>query len=415
MSKVLVLICGDRPDAPLAWRLVDRPGSIITAGTGRLDAPDALDGGGGQAVADTGESLGAMAGEDAILVLPGFLVSAIEANLPARSERQALAAAPFAVEDELASEPDTLHFALVPGRRAGGDGQRTVLAIDRALLSDWVAAVAAAGLRLRAALPDFLCLPHDPERVVALGTDDGLVLRHGDWGTAIESDIAGAVVPTMIESRAGEDAARLLAGPDHGVGGFEGPEPGAADPLDVLTGGAVQAGPGLLQGAFAVRERGHRAGDVLAMLRWPAALAAVATLAFSAVSLVQGMMLDAKAEAVRAESRALFLSAFPGTERVVNLRAQLRRVSQEQQGQRPDFLVLSGYVAAGVDAVDEVSIESLRFDTEAGEISASILFDSYDALASFRAAVEAAGGRVVEGGSRQLGDRRSGDVKVMLP
>ncbi|MEO0754508.1 MAG: type II secretion system protein GspL, partial [Pseudomonadota bacterium] len=79
------------------------------------------------------------------------------------------------------------------------------------------------------------------------------------------------------------------------------------------------------------------------------------------------------------------------------------------------FLVLSGHMAAGLDAVDAVSIDSLRFDASTNEINASVVFDSYDALSRFRTAVESAGGRVVEGGSRQVGDRRAGDVKVSLP
>jgi len=399
MSSLLVIFGGDRPDAPLAWRLLDGSGDVVAAGEGGLS------------------DLAGERGREAVLVLPGYLVSAIEASLPARSERQALAAAPFAVEDELASDPDTLHFALLPARREGGAGVRTVLAVDRELLAGWTGEMAEAGLSLRAVLADFLCLPGEADQVFALGTADRLVIRHGDWGTAIDGDIALAVAPAAIEARNCEGVPVLLAGEAHGVDGLEPAGDDAREPLAVLAAGARRAGPGLLQGAFAVRRGtgGGEARSAIALLRWPAMLAAAATLAFSAVNLVQGLMLEARAEAVREETRTLFRSAFPGTERVVNVRAQLREASQAGDGARPDFLILSGYMAAGLEAVEAVSVESLRFDGESREISASILFDSYDALARFRAAVEAAGGRVVEGGSRQVGDRRAGDVKVTLP
>ncbi|MEM7767982.1 MAG: type II secretion system protein GspL [Pseudomonadota bacterium] len=405
MSSVLVIFGGDRPDVPFAYRRLDAQGAVT--GAGDAGASDLAD----------------LAARDAILVLPGYVIRAVETQLAARSERQALAAAPFAVEDDLASDPDMMHFALMPARRNGPEGQRTVLAIDRALLEDWMETLSDAGLTLRAVLPDYLCLEDQPGRITAAGLLDRLVLRAGDWGVALESDIATAVAPALIESRPSEAPPILIAGTDHGVDGLEPPAANpdatltanAADPLDRLAIGARQAGPGVLQGAFAVRHASGERGLSLDALRWPAMLAAAATLAFSAVNLVEGLMLQAQAETVQAETHALFLETFPEAGRVVNVRAQMRQMRQGGETGRPDFLILSGYVAAGLDAVDAVSVESLRYDSDANEISTSVLFDSYDALARFRAAVEAAGGRVVEGGSRQVGDRRSGDLKVTLP
>ncbi|MEO1567785.1 MAG: type II secretion system protein GspL [Pseudomonadota bacterium] len=400
MSSVLIVFGGEAPDAPVTVCTVE----------GRSGAP--------QPNAPQFGDIGMCGGQDIILVLPGYVITALEAPIAARSERQALAAAPFAVEDDLASDPDSLHFALAPQARGDQTGLRTVLAMDKDLLGAWIGAASAAGARLKAVLPDYWCLPSVDDSITALGTEDRLVLRDGDWGVSVDGDMAEAVVPAVIEGRPNGREVSLVAGFHHDVpslsAGLQGQS--TENLYAVMAQGAVKAGPGMLQGGFAVRNR--TAGDgasLIGALKWPSVLAAAATLVVSAVNVTNGLMLQARTEAVREETREAFLQAFPETQRITNVRAQLRQVSQGGPEGRPDFLVLSGHMAAGLDAVDAVSIDSLRFDASTNEINASVVFDSYDALSRFRTAVESAGGRVVEGGSRQVGDRRAGDVKVSLP
>ncbi|MEM0986508.1 MAG: type II secretion system protein GspL [Pseudomonadota bacterium] len=394
MSATVVIFAGDSPEAPLTWRVLGARQMVEHAGQGMLDA-----------LSDERAS-------EAILVLPGYSVSAIPAHLPARNERQALAAAPFAIEEEIAADPEDQHFALMPVGAAAPEGQRTILAIERALLSRWIDALGARGIALRSVLADFQCVPVSGETVHAVGLPDRLVLRQGDWGVAIDADIATAVVPAVLESRSTDESPLLLAGTGHGLAIFQSAYAETADPETVLAEGAVHAGAGLLQGDFAVRQRSSDAGASLPVLKWPAALTVAAAVLVSTVNVLQGALLQSRAETIRANTETMFLKAFPETDRVVNIRAQLRRVSQGGQTDQPDFLVLSGFLSSGLDAVDAVSVESVRFDSDTGELSASILFDSYDALSRFRTAIETAGGRVVEGGSRQVGDRRAGDVKV---
>ncbi|MEO0755235.1 MAG: type II secretion system protein GspL, partial [Pseudomonadota bacterium] len=108
-----IVFGGEAPDAPVTVCTVEG-----RSGVPQPNAPQFGD-------------IGMCGGQDIILVLPGYVITALEAPIAARSERQAPAAAPFAVEDDLASDPDSLHFALAPQARGDQTGLRTVLAMDK--------------------------------------------------------------------------------------------------------------------------------------------------------------------------------------------------------------------------------------------------------------------------------------------
>ena len=395
MSEALVLFGGDRPGEAVEWRRVAASGAIEAQG---LDSPETIP--------------AALRGR-CILVLPGYVITTHEAVLTARNDRQALAAAPFAIEDELASDPDGLHLVLLPQDKSEPSDARSVLVAEKQVLEDWIGYLGDLDCRLHAVVPDYLCLPKDEEQLVTLGLAERLVLRDRNWGAAIDADMVPIVAEPIIERRERSGRLTHLAGDSFGLAGGVAASP-QIDGYSLLAQNAVAAGPGLLQGSYAVR--GKSAGPSMDLRRWmwPAAIAASALITLSGVNLVSGLMLRAETAAVQASTHALFLETFPDTQRVVNLRAQLREARTGDDGGRPEFLVLSAYLAAGLTDVDAVSIEAVRFDTERNELSVSVLFDTYEALADFNAAIERAGGRVEEGGSRQVGNRRAGDLRVRI-
>lgn len=390
MSDELVAFAGDTPDAPVAWRRVSAQGRILEAGVGTLVT---LSGHGDRRLT---------------LVLPGQAVSAREAHLPVRSERQARAAAPFAVEDDLGADPDRLHFALAPAR-AGGEGRRMVYAVDADLIQAWTLAARDAGFAAPRLLADFMALPNSLAGGRAVVLEDRIVLRQGDWGCAIDRALAEDLLDAVLERLGGASAFETLASSDglH-IGQCVDAQAGENAPLDVLARGAVQSDV-VLQAAL---RTSASASEPITAWRLPVAMAACAVLAIGVVNWVEAGALSREAQEVRREAEARFLAAFPDVSRVTNLRAQIREVARGGEGGTPDFLRLSAMMAAGLDAVPEVEVDTLRFDEQTGVLTATVLFSSYDALARFRQSVEAAGGAVDEGGSRQVGDRRAGEIRV---
>lgn len=88
-------------------------------------------------------SLGGPRGRDCVVFVPAVDVSVQKVSLPARNERDARRAAPYAIEDELAQPPEDVHVALSP---LGADQMRTVCAVDVDLMRQWIETLDAAGL-----------------------------------------------------------------------------------------------------------------------------------------------------------------------------------------------------------------------------------------------------------------------------
>ncbi len=382
MSATLVIFAGQSPDAPVEWRLVRENGAIDASGLAQL-----------WDLAESGT-------ERCVLILPGESVTAHDTQLAARSERQLLAAAPFAIEDQVACDLDEVHVAVSPARRSEAGGGRTVYVVDAQLLEAWITALGDAGLRASAVFPDFLAIPCTPGRIALAEFPDRLLIRDGDWGAGIDRVLGPQIIDALIEMRAADDARDLVS-----------EELSPEEWRDRMAANAVGLKGGLLQGRLAPRrETGSKgAGD-----RWQPAglLVAAAVLSIVALNLVEGIRLRGATETIRAQTERVFQAAFPEIGRVVNPRAQLRAEMRETGGGAPDFLVLSAYIAEAGEAVPSLEVSALRYDGQSGELNVSVLFRSYDDLSRFRGVIESAGGLVEEGGSRQQGDRRAGDIVV---
>lgn len=105
------------------------------------------------------------AGRCVVVLVPGAEVVQLEPELPALPAARLLAAAPFAVEDSVAADVDSLHFAV--GRR-GDDGRTPVALIDRAALEALLATLRAAGLEPDAVHADSALIAGQPGHLVLL-------------------------------------------------------------------------------------------------------------------------------------------------------------------------------------------------------------------------------------------------------
>jgi general secretion pathway protein L len=144
MNQILVLRLGD----PATWVIVDAAGARL--------GPVATGG-----LADAAP----LAAERRVIVLvPGAEVTLAEPELPARGSRLAQVA-PFALEEQLAGDVEDFHFAVGQQR---DDGRARVAAVPRARMSEWLAALSAAGLAPEAMYCETLCLPENPGKTVAV-------------------------------------------------------------------------------------------------------------------------------------------------------------------------------------------------------------------------------------------------------
>lgn len=160
MAEWLIVRMPRAAGTPAAWLVVDeagRPLSTVQAGPLRSAAASSA----GRRVA--------------VLVHAADILS-MHAELPARSGARAAQLVPFALEEHLANDIDAHHFAVAPPSDAG---HTAVAIVSHALLDDWRAQLAEAGIA-----PELLCseaelLPRTAGQAIALLDGDTLMLAVG--------------------------------------------------------------------------------------------------------------------------------------------------------------------------------------------------------------------------------------------
>jgi general secretion pathway protein L len=140
-----------------------------------------------------------------VALVPATDVMLAEPELPPGSGAKLARAVPFALEELVTDDIDTLHFAI--GRR--GPGNTTAVAVvARTLLESWLATLKAAGLNPQALYADVALLPDNPGQTVLWLEDTRLSVRRAS-GPAFTVEVspieeALAVAGVIHDAPAGE-------------------------------------------------------------------------------------------------------------------------------------------------------------------------------------------------------------------
>jgi len=258
------------------------------------------------------------AGEVVVLV-PAEDVLLTETRLSARNRSQLLQALPYAIEDQLLSAVEDLHFAAA----VGSDDQVGVAVVARSTLGAWLDQLAVHGIRPDVLVPESLALQSGPS---ALIEDRRAIVRCGAWSAfACSLD----ELPQWLAQTSSSSAATALDVHDfRAAPALALPAPVSAyherqrDPLAFLAAHLGTPALNLLSGAFATRHRGARGA------RWwrIAALLAAAVFVLALINLgFEVLQLSRTSARVDTLSQEAVRKAFPDIDA-----AQLARVSPEQ-------------------------------------------------------------------------------------
>lgn len=109
-----------------------------------------------------------------VVIAPGSSVTLARPELPVRSGARIAQVVPYAMEESLAGEVEQFHFAIGPTDDAGAT---LVAALRREEMRGWLDALAAAGIEPQSVVPDTLCLPANPGKIVAVIDAGQLLVR----------------------------------------------------------------------------------------------------------------------------------------------------------------------------------------------------------------------------------------------
>ncbi|HEY5020757.1 MAG TPA: type II secretion system protein GspL [Steroidobacteraceae bacterium] len=186
MAEWLILQLPRGSEGSCSWMLADAGGRPISAPQSGAIA---------QAQAQArGRNVGLIVASGDVLLT--------EVELPPKSGVRPQQLVAYALEEQLAADIETLHFAV--GARDGASGRTAVAVVTRALMSRWLQELADAGITAAVICPDASLLPENPGHTVVMLDGDTLSLRRpGRPASAMPSDNIGAA----LEASLGEDMA----------------------------------------------------------------------------------------------------------------------------------------------------------------------------------------------------------------
>jgi len=265
------------------------------------------------------------AGHRLVVLVPAADVRLASVEVPARQAAKVLQAAPYALEDQLADDVDTLHFALGPKQK---DGRWPVAVVARAKMDDWLRPFTERGLVPDLMLPDALCLaPADGERWSALAERDQVLVRNAAFSAfacspddlelmlQLADPDRKAVLRIVVPRDISPDFTRL-AWPVELLPGF-------VSPLEaLLQSQRPENGINLLQGRYSQRE------DLLRLWQpWKITAALLALwIGFAAVLHgVSGWQLRQQLRQQEDANVQRYQQLFPAETRIVDLPAQVEQ------------------------------------------------------------------------------------------
>ena len=394
MPDLLIIRPDDRSGRHWRWRTVDAAGED-TWGSGALD-----------------EAASLAARRRALLLVPGEEVLLTTARVPLRARAKALAAVPWALEDRLVADVETLHFAL--GRQTA-EGDWEVAVIDHDTMAGLLQGCRESGVEPQAAVPEPLALPEPAaDRWVALEEPGRVVCR---TGAATGFACAAELLPSVARGWQLPNGIDRCAVDGTGVSWPEAladrlaPAEAIADPLQAF---APQAGVrlDLLQGPYSRRER---FGRVWRRWRTPAALVAVVAVLLLVQWFLSYRALVQREAALEAATEQVLRTAAPGITRIVDPGAQLRNrlaaARANRSGDSVGMLAVLERAGPVLDQRDEISLVGLEWRNEMLDLTVET--EELAALDRLQRGLQAEGFAVELRGVEQGEDRVRGEVRLM--
>jgi general secretion pathway protein L len=351
MSETLVIRLRAAEGAQASWLIVDANG----ARSGPVQTGPLAD------------AMGLAQDRSVVLLLPGSEVTLAEPELPLRGGSRLAQAVPFALEEQLASDVEGLHFAV--GARAAGASATPVAVVSRNLMDRWLESCEAAGIHPDAAYADTSVVPSTTGGCTLLLDGAELhVRREGSIPFTLDAEpLAGAMALALGDDSTPAGHLTFYAAPsdyERHREAIEGLRERAAalqvkllpdGPLPLLAAQSLQGtAVNLLQGPYA----GH-SSIAVGMRRWrlPAALAAATALVFVSAQVLSAWQLSRAEKTLDAQIGQIFSQALPG-QKVVDARAQMEGILGGGGG-RSAFLPALSALSRALAGTPQARVESI--------------------------------------------------------
>jgi len=138
-------------------------------------------------------------GKHATVLIDSACINIETVNIPGQNKQRQAQAVPFALEEQLATDIDDMHFAL--GKKTS-DQLIPVISIDRSLLEDSLQKFSEAGIFVSVLSADILALPFTENNWSILVDENSCIIKtdHGN-GYYCDRDNLSVILPTLLNEK----------------------------------------------------------------------------------------------------------------------------------------------------------------------------------------------------------------------
>ncbi|MAI36712.1 type II secretion system protein GspL [Alteromonas sp.] len=390
MEQLLVRLGANKSDI-VSWLVYSTADDEIMA-SGELENADAL------------ATLTERTGQRSVIALaPSSDILLKWVTLPPRAGRKVIAALPYMLEEELATDISKQFFALGP--KVGNE--QAVAIVSHEKMQQWQRWLQDANLACDTIIPDVLAVPHTADGWSILTLGEQLLVRQDNFkGIQGEQQWLLPTLAHFTSQHSAPVSVTNYAGIDlSGLPNIEETETPLELPMQVLAKEATATSFNLCQGEYKVK---RKRSSVLSQWR-VAAVLAVLVLCTSLIDKTATLyQLKSQNDVLRSQISNTVKSGFPniGTYRDVRRKLQSEMAKLEQGGGNASMLIMLDQLAPAFAATD-VKPQTLRFDASRTEIRIQAEGKSFEALEQFKKTAEQAGFLVEQGA---INNRDSGVV-----
>ena len=347
-----------------------------------------------------------VAGFKVVVLVPGSDVTLQNISVPTQNKQRMLKAIPYANEDEIASDVESLHFSL--GKITEKDNAPVAI-VDVTLMDQWQTLFQSAGLSVDVLMPETMAVPFsaDKTQLNILVEDNDALFRASDYeGFYVDLDNLNVMLKLWLNERAdnlpqsiivwgGDEVSQLMLDAPEEVELEYKPAPKGL--LGLLTTQPIdfEASINLLQGDYSRREQ---IGRIWRPWRLAASLAGALFVLQLVTSFTQSSSLETQYLALKAESKKIYKDTFPDARRIVNPRRQMEDELKKIKGgggkSSVTFLSLLADTSSIFKATAGLNLKSIRFKNSTLDVELEV--PNYQVLDQLKQKLTKEGVRSVE-------------------
>ena len=335
--------------------------------------------------------------------------------IPTQQRRQQIKAIPFALEEQIATDIEDMHFAIGARRE---DGLLSVTAVAKNKMQFWNDCLEQAGLSCSIMQPmsSLLEAPNDAWSIFKLN-ELFLVNQNGNCWTGAEAEVS-MLLSLSIQQLADDKQPALLYWSEddtpswiNGLG-LEVSNQKLNNAEQALLNRFDRTQTNLLQGEFSSKQDWNAGWQV-----WRK----VAVFAMVAVLLKFTMMgfdlysLSDKNASMQTEMERQYHLIAPGARITKNLERQMRQLIKQKQGgqnQNSSFLMMLSLVGEGLSKIPGIKPTNLNYDGKKGEIRIDVLVSNLPQLDQLKSHLSNKGLLIEVGAASAQGSSYSGRLTI---